>query len=85
MAQDESTIADLRRKVDELETKIQELEDIKNPFEYIKEYVLPMIIENRTRTSSNGFEVAKLSVTVKDIEEKIAKLEAAINSSESAK
>ena len=74
MTPGELNMAELLRKIDELETRVQELEDLRDPFEYIEEYILPPIRQNVARAVNTGLEVAALTDKVHVIEAELSEL-----------
>jgi len=74
MTPGELNMAELLRKIDELETRVQELEDTRDPFEYIEEYILPPIHQNIARAVNTRLEVAALTDKVHVIEAELSEL-----------
>ena len=74
MTPGELNMAELLRKIDELETRVQELEDLRDPFEYIEEYILPLIHQNVARAVNTRLEVAALTDKVHIIEAELSEL-----------
>ena len=74
MTPGELNMAELLRKIDELETRVQELEDLRDPFEYIEEYILPLIHQNVARAVNTRLEVAALTDKVHSTEAELSEL-----------